>query len=48
MFTFDSRRRNTDGLHDPNGRGVLLSFSTASSLNDNVKSFYEISRNIFI
>lgn len=48
MFTFDSHSRNTDGLHHPNGRGVLLSFSTTSSLSDNVKSFYKISRNIFI
>lgn len=37
VFTFDSHSRNTDGLHDPNGWGVLLSFATASSLSDNVK-----------
>ena len=27
VFLFDSRSRNTDGLHDANGRAVLLSFT---------------------
>ena len=46
-FLFDSHSRNTYGLHDPNGKaGNLLSFSTVSSLNNYIKSFYEISSNI--
>ena len=46
MFLFDLHSWNTYGLHDPNGQAVLLSFSTVSSLNDYIKSFYEISSNI--
>ena len=46
VFLFDSHNRNTYGLHDPNGQAVLLSFSTVSSLNNYIKSFYEISSNI--
>ena len=42
-FLFDLHSRNTYGLHDPNGQAVLLSFSTVSSLNNYIKSFYEIS-----
>ena len=33
-------------MHDPNGQAVLLNFSTVSSLNNYIKSFYEISSNI--
>ena len=32
MLLFDSHSRNTYGLHDSNGRAVLFSFSTVSSL----------------
>ena len=46
VFLFDSHSRNTCGLHEPNGQAVLLSFSTVSSLNKYIKSFYEISSNI--
>ena len=46
MFLFDSHSRNTYGLHDPTGQAVLLSFSTVSSLNNYIKSFYEFSSNM--
>ena len=46
VFLFDSHSRNTYGLHDPNGQAVLLSFSTVSSLNNYIKSFYEFSSNM--
>ena len=46
VFLFDLHSRNTYGLHDPNGQAGLLSFSTVSSLNNYIKSFYEISSNI--
>ena len=46
QYGLDSHSRNTCSLHDPNGRAVLLSFSIVSSLNNYIKSFYEISSNI--
>ena len=46
MFLFDLHSWNTYGLHDPNGQAVLLSFSTVSSLNNYIKSFYEFSSNM--
>ena len=41
FFIFDSHSRNTTGFHDPNGKAVLLKFSTLSSVNNYIKTFYE-------
>ena len=45
-FLFDWHSRSTDSLNDTNRRTLLLSFSTVSSLNNHIKSFYEVSSNI--
>ena len=46
LFLFDSHSRYTYGLHDHDGRVLLLRLSTVSSLNMYIKSFYDISSNI--
>ena len=45
VFLFDSHSWNTYDLHKLNAQTVLLSFSTLSSSNNYIKSFYEISSN---
>ena len=45
MFLLDSHNHNTSGLHDPNGKAVLLKFSIVSSLNNYIKYIFESSSN---
>ena len=42
FFIFDSHGRNTTGFHDTNGKVVLVKFSAISSVNNYIKTFYEI------
>ena len=40
VYVFDSHSRNRYGFHDPNGKAILLKFSSINYLNNYLKSFY--------